>query len=215
MPVWGFFSYQVEAGERGRSRTGPTGARRRNFWSGQAFVLVQEHSTILYLRIGKCHWVAIFYFASWRDEWNARGHRWWVWLIYPIAVGVEKTRGEMVTGCESRRVSLGRFPVVGEGRGPACLRVGWSFVVGGLMWWSHTLFGCARTPVCVFVSTSGCVVWDFARENGVGSCPAVCVDGRVNSAGFGRCRVGVVYSRGESICGGFWVCVFQRGGLGL
>jgi hypothetical protein len=40
--------------------------------------------------------------------------------------------------------------------------------------------------VRVLTSTSGCVVWDFARENGVGSCPAVGVDGRVNSAeGFG------------------------------
>ena len=146
-----------------------------------------------------------------RDEWNVRGHLASGWLICPFAVGVEQTRGAMATRCESWGVSLGRFPVVGEGRGPACLWVGWSFVVGGLMWWSHTLFGCARTPVCVFTSTSGCVVWDFAMENDVGSCPGAGVDDRVNSAGFGRFRVGVVYYRGEPTCRRFWACVFQRG----
>ena len=93
----------------------------------------------------------------------------WVWLRHLFVVGVEKTREAMVTGCESWLVSLGRGPVVEEGKGPVCLPVGWSFVGGGAMWWAHTLFGSARTPLCVLMSTSGCVFWDFARENGVGS----------------------------------------------
>ena len=118
-----------------------------------------------------------------------RGHRRWVWLRYLFAVGVEQTPGAMVTGCESWRVSLGRVPVVGEGKGPVCLRGGWSFVVGGVMWWSQTLFGCARTPVCVLISTSGCVVWDFARESGVGSVSWFGVGVRVNSGGFEWIRV--------------------------
>ena len=83
------------------------------------------------------------------------------------------------------------------------------------MWWSHTLFGCARTQVCVLISTSGCVVWDFARENGVGSVSWFGGDVRVNSGMFESFRVVVACSRGEPICGRFWVCVFQRGGLGL
>ena len=87
-----------------------------------------------------------------------RGHRRWVWLRYVFAVGVGQTRGAMVTGCESWLVSLGRVPVVGEEKGPVCLPVGWSFVVGGAMWWSHTLFGFGRNPVCVSISTSGCLV---------------------------------------------------------
>ena len=102
----------------------------------------------------------------------------------------------MVTGCESWLVILGIVPVVGEEKGPVCRLVGWSFVVGGVIWWAHTLFGCARTQVRVLISTSGCVVWDFARENSVGSLLWFGVDGRVNSAGFGCFRVGVVYSRG-------------------
>ena len=147
---------------------------------------------------------AIFYFASWRDEGNVRGHRRWVWLRYVFAVGVEQTQGEMATGCELWRVSLGRVPVVGEGKGPVCLRVGWSFVAGGVIWWSHTLFGCVRTPLCVLISTGGCVVWDFARENSVGSLLWFGVDGRVNSVGFGWFRVGVcVFQRGIRECG--WV----------
>ena len=82
--------------------------------------------------------------------------------------------------------------------------VGWSFVVGGVMWWARTLFGCARTQVRVFISTIGCVVWDFARENSVGSLLWFGVDGRVNSVGFGWFRVGVcVFQRGIRECG--WV----------
>jgi len=73
-------------------------------------------------------------------------------------VGVEQTQGAIVTGCESWLVSLGRVPVVGEGKGLVCRLVGWSFVVGGVMWWAHTLFGCARTQVRVFVSTRGYLV---------------------------------------------------------
>ena len=104
-------------------------------------------------------------------------------------MGVEQTQGAMVTGCELWRISLGRVPVFGEGKGPVCLRVGWSFVAGGVMWWSHTLFGCARTPVCVLISTSGCVVWDFARENSVGSLLWFGMGVRVNSGGFEWIRV--------------------------
>ena len=107
-----------------------------------------------------------------------------MWLRRLFAVGVEQTLGAMVTGCESWRVSLGGVPVVGEGKGPVCLRGGWLFVVGGMMWWSHTLFGCARTQVCALISTSGCVVWDFARESGVGSVSWFGVGVRVNSGGF-------------------------------
>ena len=73
-------------------------------------------------------------------------------------VGVEQTRGEMVTGCGSWVVSLGMVPVIGEEQGPVCRPVGWSFVVGGVIWWAHTLFGCARTQVRVFLSTSGDLV---------------------------------------------------------
>ena len=105
----------------------------------------------------------------------------------------------MVTGCESWLVSLGMVPVVGEEKGPVCRLVGWSFVVGGVMWWSPTLFGCARTPVCVLTSTSGCVVWDFARENSVGSLLWFGVDGRVNFGWFRAC----VFQRGIRECG--WV----------
>ena len=46
-------------------------------------------------------------------------------------MGVEQTMGEMVTGCESWLVILGRVPVVGEEKGPVCRQVGLSFVVGG------------------------------------------------------------------------------------
>ena len=122
-----------------------------------------------------------------------RGHRRWVWLRYVFAVGVEQTQGAMVTGCELWRISLGRVPVFGEGKGPVCLRVGWSFVAGGVMWWSHTLFGCARTPLCVLISTSGCIVWDFARESGVGSVSWFGMGVRVNSGGFEWIRVVVAY----------------------
>ena len=144
--------------------------------------------------------MAVFYFASWRDEWDVRGHMRWVWLRCVFAVVVEQTQGAMVTGCELWRVSLGRVPVVGEGKGPVCLRGGWLFVVGGMMWWSHTLFGCARTQVRVLISTSGCVVLDFARKDSVGSLLWFGVDGRVNSVGFGWFRVGVVYPREVSTC---------------
>ena len=65
------------------------------------------------------------------------------------------------------RDRLGINLSVGSGCGVHHLRVGWSFVVGRVVWWSHTLFGCVRTPVCVFKSTSGCLVWEFAVENGV------------------------------------------------
>ena len=65
--------------------------------------------------------IATWFFASWRDEGNVRGHRRWVWLRYVFAVGEEQTQGEMATGCELWRVSLGRVPVVGEGKGPVCL----------------------------------------------------------------------------------------------
>jgi hypothetical protein len=128
--------------------------------------------------------MAVFYFVSWRDEWDVRGHMRWVWLRNLFVVGVEQTREAMVTGCESWLVSLGRGPVVEEGKGPVCLPVGWSFVGGGAIWWAHTLFGSARTPVCVLISTSGCVVWDFARENGVGSVSWFGGGVRVNSGGF-------------------------------
>ena len=64
-----------------------------------------------------------------------RGHLVVLWLEYPFVVGLEQTRGAMVTGHESWLVSLGRVPVAGEGKGPVCLSVGWSFVVGGVMWW--------------------------------------------------------------------------------
>jgi hypothetical protein len=127
-----------------------------------------------------------------------------VWLRHLFAVGVEQTRGAMVTGCESWRVSLGRAPVVGEGKGPVCLRVGWSFVVGGVMWWSHTLFGRARTHVCALTSVSGCVVWDFARESGVGSASWFGVGVRVNSGGISSC---CGMPRGEPTCGRFWARV--------
>ena len=150
-------------------------------------------------------------FRECRDGWNVREHLASGWLIYPCAVGVEQTRGVMVTGCGSWVVRLGRVRVVGEGKGPVCRPVGWSFVVGGVIWWAHTLFGCARTQVRVFISTMGCVVWDFARENSVGSLLWFGVDGRVNSVGFGWFRVGVVYPRGVSTSGMFWACVFQRG----
>ena len=133
------------------------------------------------------------------------------WLICPCAVGVEQARGAMVSGCGSWVVSLGRVRVVVKGKGPVCLPVGWSLVVGGVVRWAHTLFGCARTQVRVLISTSGCVVWDFARENGVGSVSWFGMGVRVNSAGLGWFRVGVVYSRGEPTCGRFWACVFQRG----
>ena len=99
-------------------------------------------------------------------------------------MGVEQTRGAMVTGCESWVVSLGRILVDVEGKGPVCLPVGWSLVVGRVGWWSHTLFGCARTPVCVFISTSGCLVWDFAVENGVRGVSWLGVDRGVDSVEF-------------------------------
>jgi hypothetical protein len=53
-------------------------------------------------------------------------------LICPCAVGVEQARGARVSGCGSWVVSLGRVRVVVKGKGPVCLPVGWSFVVGGL-----------------------------------------------------------------------------------
>jgi hypothetical protein len=80
------------------------------------------------------------------------------WLRYYITVGMDQIEGAMVTGCESWLVSLGRVPEVGEEKGPVCRPVGWSFVVGGVTWWAHTLFGCARTQVRVFLSTSGDLV---------------------------------------------------------
>jgi hypothetical protein len=133
------------------------------------------------------------------------------WLTYPFAVGVGQTRGAMVTGCESWLVSLGRVPVVGEEKGPVCLPVGWSFVVGGVIWWAHTLFGCARTQVRVFISTRGYLVNDFARENGVGIVSWFDVDVRVGSSHFEWFRVVVECCRRLSTCGMFWACVFQRG----
>jgi hypothetical protein len=79
-------------------------------------------------------------------EWNVRGHLASGWLICPFAVGVEQTRGAMVTGRESWVISLGRVLVVVEVKDPVCLPVAWSLVVGGVGWWSHTLFGGARAP---------------------------------------------------------------------
>ena len=139
-------------------------------------------------------------FRECRDGWNVREHLASGWLIYPCAVGVDQTRGEMVTGCGSWVVSLGMVPVIGEEQGPVCRPVGWSFVVGGVMWWAHTLFGCARTQVCVFISTSGYLVWDLARENGVGIVLWFEVGVRVGSSHFEWFRVVVVYLRRVPTC---------------
>ena len=95
------------------------------------------------------------------------------------------------------RDRLGGNLLVGPGGGGHHLPVGWSFVAGGVIWWAHTLFGCARTQVCVFISTSGYLVWDFARENGVGIVLWFEVGVRVGSSHFEWFRV-VVLSGFES-----------------
>ena len=70
----------LEAGERSGSRTGPTGVRRRKFWTGQVFVLVQIWYGGLTPGIGSTTGWPSFTFVSWRDEWDVRGRRRWVWL---------------------------------------------------------------------------------------------------------------------------------------
>jgi len=126
-------------------------------------------------------------------------------------VGVEQTQWARVTRCESWRVSLDRAPVVGEGKGPVCIRVGWSFEVGG---WPHTLFGCARTSVCAQISASGCVVWDFAHKNGAGNVFSwFGVDVRVNSGTLGWFRVVVSNAKDQHLADGFG-CVCFKGGFG-
>jgi len=119
----------------------------------------------------------------------------------------------MVTGCESWLVSLGRVPVVGEEKGPVCRLVGWSFVGGGAIWWAHTLFGCARTPVCVSISTGGCLAWGFARENGVGIALWFGVDVWVGSSHFEWFRVVVgIFPWSVNFLKVLGVCV-SNGGL--
>ena len=82
----------------------------------------------------------------------------WVWLRCVFAVVVEQTQGAMVTGCELWRISLGRVPVVGEGKGPVGLSPGWLVVCGGRgdVLVAHAVWVRAHPSVCVDIDQWVC-----------------------------------------------------------
>jgi hypothetical protein len=106
---------------------------------------------------------------------NAGGDGNWVWVVgSPVGYGSGGWRG--------KRPGLppGRLVVCG----------GWGNMVG-----AHAVWVRAHPSACVDIDQWVCSL-GFARENSVGSLLWFGVDGRVNSAGFGWFRVGVVSSRG-------------------
>jgi len=65
------------------------------------------------------------------------------------------------------------------------------------------------------ISTSGCVVWDFARESGVGSVSWFGMGVRVNSGGFEWIRVVVHIIIESQLAEGFGRVCVKGGGPGV